>query len=763
MHKHDVIQYVGSDGSHVGILYYNRLLEYGEIADLLLKKIFYLNDTFWKEAREYFCVHPTDWVPVVNNHLQIQGFAYWDERNEFEVENALLSFEEDNGYIFLENKYSFLKQVCINDLNEIAYRIYQLLRKRNFPVVVIGKRWEWFSIKQLDDYDRYQVSETYFIYAEGTAAFRDQSEFGVLPEESASENFCFLVNLGYDNMNRLREEAIKNFMAQGIHVAKFTFPSYDQIDYITELEKQAHERGVTFSINSKNQNKKNITYQIFGKDIQKAMADNQDYFFRSEKKYSFIDNFQVYQTIERTGKRVYVVGPCIVSGFGVRTEDCLIAQLQKMLRNEYVVIAVPIDGLRKFGLYNKMSSLPIRKRDIVIFINEGIDANYCSEYNTNNQYVLSDIYNDKTRSTLFSDKPIHANDKGHYLCAKYIYDTYLQLKLTLLITEKDDSYIQKGEILNEEQRDLIDCYLKKIKVQMYTRKDVIGSIVMNGNPFTLGHQYLIEYAAKQVDFLYVFVVEENKSIFQFLDRFEMAVSGTKHLKNITVVPSGRFIISLQTLAVYFVKDENVDVEIDATQDLEIFSRYIALPLHITVRFVGEEPVDKITRQYNQQMKQILKMHSIKMVEIPRKEFYDGVISASKVRKYIELKKYDTIQEIVPRTTYDYLSKMGLVPERKMRSYAMETNKIFERLKKLLNEGKFMSIGKVSEQIDHNTSLINDLALDSIQIIELIIAIEREFDISCDAEELDLSMFDNIVDMVKFVEQKVSKSYEETEN
>lgn len=661
-HRHDVIQYVESDGSHAGILYYNRLSESGEVADFLLKKVFYLNDTFWKDAKEYFCIHPTDWVPIVNNHLQIQGFAYWDERNAFEAESVLLSFEENRDYYFLENKYPFLKQVCIDGFNEMAYRVYQLLRKRNIPVVVIGKMWEWFSVKQPDSYG--PTSTTYFIYAEGTAAFRDSSEFGVLPEESASVNFDFLVDLGLDNMNRFRETAIKNFIAQGIHVAEFIFPSYDQIDYITELERQAHEQGITFSVNSKNQNKKNITYKIFGKDIQKAMADKQDYFFKSGKKYSFIDNLRVYQTTEGRRERVYIVGPCIVSGFGVRTEDCLVAQLQKMLGNEYTVIAVPIDGLRKFALYNKLSSLPIRKKDIVIFIGEGFKANHYSKYNNNDQYVLSDIYSDITRTTLFSDKPIHANSKGHYLCAKYIYDTYLQAKLASLVVENENSYVQKGEILSEEQRDQINCYIKKIKVQTYTGKDIIGSVVLNGNPFTLGHQYLIEYAANQVDFLYVFVVEENKSYFQFQDRFKMIVAGTKHLKNITVVPSGRFIASLQTLAVYFVKEESVDVEIDATQDLEIFSRYIACPLHITVRFVGEEPLDNITRQYNQQMEQILKLHSIKMVEIPRKEIQNGIISASKVRKYIELKKHDAIREIVPRTTYDYLNKMGLVSNRK---------------------------------------------------------------------------------------------------
>lgn len=87
---------------------------------------------------------------------------------------------------------------------------------------------------------------------------------------------------------------------------------------------------------------------------------------------------------------------------------------------------------------------------------------------------------------------------------------------------------------------------------------------------------------------------------------------------------------------------------------------------------------------------------------------------------------------------------------------MKKEMVFEKLKKMLNEGKFMSIGNVDEDIKHNTSLINDLALDSIQILELIIAIEREFKISCNPEELDLSLFDNIEDTVKFIMQKMAE-------
>lgn len=53
----------------------------------------------------------------------------------------------------------------------------------------------------------------------------------------------------------------------------------------------------------------------------------------------------------------------------------------------------------------------------------------------------------------------------------------------------------------------------------------VGSIVMNCNPFTLGHRYLIEYASKYVDYLYIFVVEEDKSFFPFSDRIDLIKKG----------------------------------------------------------------------------------------------------------------------------------------------------------------------------------------------------------------------------------------------
>ena len=190
-----------------------------------------------------------------------------------------------------------------------------------------------------------------------------------------------------------------------------------------------------------------------------------------------------------------------------------------------------------------------------------------------------------------------------------------------------------------------------------------GAIVMNCNPFTKGHRYLIETAASKVDNLYVFVVEEDKSVFKFDDRLKMVELGTADIGNVIVKPSGKYILSAQTLPGYFTKAEFKDAYLNASDDLEFFMQ-IAKVLDISVRFVGEEPIDLVTRQYNDNMRRVLPKYGMEFVEIPRKTVdgsEDVVISASRVRKLIAEKDYEGIKAIVPTTTYEYLrDKLGMV-------------------------------------------------------------------------------------------------------
>jgi [citrate (pro-3S)-lyase] ligase len=186
----------------------------------------------------------------------------------------------------------------------------------------------------------------------------------------------------------------------------------------------------------------------------------------------------------------------------------------------------------------------------------------------------------------------------------------------------------------------------------------IGAVVMNCNPFTLGHRRLVEYAAQQVKRLYLFAVEEDKSVFPFADRFELIKQGVADLPNVTVLPSGKFIISSLTFTDYFSKSELQDRTIDPTQDVRLFAEEIAPVLNITVRFAGEEPLDNVTRQYNEAMRRILPEYGIGFEEIARKEADGEVVSASRVRALLGAGTFAEIAvrlaRLVPKTTLEYL-------------------------------------------------------------------------------------------------------------
>ncbi|MBQ8927021.1 MAG: adenylyltransferase/cytidyltransferase family protein [Oscillospiraceae bacterium] len=197
-------------------------------------------------------------------------------------------------------------------------------------------------------------------------------------------------------------------------------------------------------------------------------------------------------------------------------------------------------------------------------------------------------------------------------------------------------------------------YLQELHRLSEGKPEHCGAIVMNCNPFTLGHRYLIETARAQVDHLYILAVEEDRSVFKFKDRIEMMRRGVADLPGVEVIPSGKFVISALTFPEYFEKGALQDETIDTTTDIEIFCTKIAPALHIKTRFVGEEPLDRVTNQYNMRMKEMLPEYGMQLIEIKRKESGEAVISASRVRKLLQEKQYDEVKKLVPQTTYDYL-------------------------------------------------------------------------------------------------------------
>lgn len=181
-----------------------------------------------------------------------------------------------------------------------------------------------------------------------------------------------------------------------------------------------------------------------------------------------------------------------------------------------------------------------------------------------------------------------------------------------------------------------------------------GAIVMNADPFTLGHRYLVETAADQCRQLLVFVLSEDQGRFPADVRLDLVRQGTADIPNVTVLPTGPYLISSATFPTYFLKDRDHAADIHCMLDVEIFVKHFAPHFSIVRRFVGTEPLSALTARYNEILKAQLPDRGIQVTELPRLEQNGTPISASAVRKALNESDWETVRTLVPQTTFNYL-------------------------------------------------------------------------------------------------------------
>jgi [citrate (pro-3S)-lyase] ligase len=209
-------------------------------------------------------------------------------------------------------------------------------------------------------------------------------------------------------------------------------------------------------------------------------------------------------------------------------------------------------------------------------------------------------------------------------------------------------------LLMENRKTGVADFVATLQKPAWTGTGTIGAIVMNCNPFTNGHQYLIEQAAEQCAVLCVFVVSENKSAISADVRYRLVKAGTSHIPNVLVHPTGPYLISAATFPDYFFKDSVSPQNVNTLLDQTVFAECFAGPLGISRRFVGTEPFDPVTAAYNKQMKEFLPGYGIEVTEIERLETGGKAVSASRVRKLFAEGKMEELRELVPPATFEYL-------------------------------------------------------------------------------------------------------------
>ncbi|MGD0483415.1 MAG: citrate lyase ligase [Gemmatimonadales bacterium] len=187
-----------------------------------------------------------------------------------------------------------------------------------------------------------------------------------------------------------------------------------------------------------------------------------------------------------------------------------------------------------------------------------------------------------------------------------------------------------------------------------------GASVINGNPFTLGHQHLVETASRQVDTFYLFVVREDRSVFPFVARYRLAAEATRHLPNVVLLDTSRYAVSAATFPTYFLKRLDAVAVAQMQLDARLFAAHLAPFFGIGARYVGREPFDATTAAYNAVMRSVLPEYGVALVEIERRADGEDPISATIVRAALARRDFDALRRMVPETTLDYLrSSEGL--------------------------------------------------------------------------------------------------------
>jgi [citrate (pro-3S)-lyase] ligase len=222
-------------------------------------------------------------------------------------------------------------------------------------------------------------------------------------------------------------------------------------------------------------------------------------------------------------------------------------------------------------------------------------------------------------------------------------------------------------VFMENRRDGFPGFVRELS--RHKREGLCSALVMNCNPFTLGHLRLAETASRESGFVHIFAVSEDASFFPFADRYELIRQGVSGLKNVMLHETRNYMISSAVFPSYFLEDEESAIIAQARLDLSIFKK-IAASLGVTRRYVGTEPFSRVTAAYNSVMKEELPKAGIGCVEVPRAELDGSPISASRVRQAIRDGDMDAARRMLPRNTYEYiLSERGQEAVRKIREAA----------------------------------------------------------------------------------------------
>ena len=208
-------------------------------------------------------------------------------------------------------------------------------------------------------------------------------------------------------------------------------------------------------------------------------------------------------------------------------------------------------------------------------------------------------------------------------------------------------------VLMEAGTPTITQYLQGLSGATGTIGEHRSAIVMNANPFTKGHRYLVEQAAMQSDAVDIFVVSTDRSLFTTAERLHLVQTNTADLANVHVYLGGDYMVSYATFPAYFLASNDTIINYQTTIDARLFRDWVAKILHIQTRYVGEEPLSHTTAIYNQVLQKELPPQ-VQVKVIPRLKVGRTIVTATQVRSAIAQNKLSEIRSLLPAKTWKFI-------------------------------------------------------------------------------------------------------------
>ena len=419
---------------------------------------------------------------------------------------------------FAEKLQKNIKLVVLSELNEFTYKFYKVLKEIGVSTRTEGYLWTLIGI---NDNNTGVVSENKICYA--------------TPE--------LVRHIGHFIYQKECVSEVEALRKKGINAYTLVIPYREDLNEFSLLEDIMFKPEGALSLIAKKKHKTKLDKYV----LSKCLGDNVKNIIEAKEEYIYPD---ILGDEEAT---IYLVGPCIVSGEAGLESFSLARILKGLIEDKSLAYKIKRVGINRNNpaVVSIVEELDITDKDIVFLFREHWEA-YLEKYDS--CIDLAPVYHQRTTEQLFfTNIPIHTLRAGNEAIANYM----LPYIIENASKSRTGQYLQLGvPFLTIREKKRLMNYIETVKIPCEINKhDTVGAIVMNGNPFTYGHMYLIEEAAKIVTYLYVMVVEEDLSEFKYVDRIRMIREGVRHIPNVSVVPSGSFVLSRHTFRAYFEKEE----------------------------------------------------------------------------------------------------------------------------------------------------------------------------------------------------------------